>query len=159
MPLFFAIAAAASGNLFPMRLKSSNIFAPPLEWNIGLMSSRSLRESSPTFGVRIAITGRFALIASSCKFSAVKHSRTSVNARQPQIRLVDPIQPDRLVIIHARKRRLDRMTPPRQTPPSRNPSTTSHTRSGCGYVISKSICVNSGWRSARKSSSRKQRTI
>src|SRR5882762_285378 len=39
----------------------------------------------------------------------------------------------------------------------RNPSTASHTRSGCGYDISKSIWVNSGCRSARKSSSREQR--
>ena len=41
----------------------------------------------------------------------------------------------------------------------RNPSTTRKTVSGRGKLISRSICVNSGWRSARRSSSRKQRTI
>ena len=38
-------------------------------------------------------------------------------------------------------------------------SITSKMRSCCGNDISRSICVNSGWRSARRSSSRKQRTI
>ena len=60
-PVFVAIFATASGNDFSKRLKSSNSFAPSLRSpNIGLISSRSLRESSPTFGMRIATTGRFA---------------------------------------------------------------------------------------------------
>src|ERR1043166_8676924 len=50
-------------------------------------------------------------------------------------------------------------TPAAENAAPRNPSTTSNTRSGCGKLISRSIWVNSGWRSARKSSSRKQRTI
>jgi hypothetical protein len=70
----------------------------PLEWNISLMSSRSLPRNSPTLGVRTAMSGRFALIASSSRFFRVKHSRTSVPFRQAHVRLVDAIEPDSLVI-------------------------------------------------------------
>ena len=50
------------------------------------------------------------------------------------------------------------------TPISRNaaasaPSTTSKTISGVANDISRSTCVNSSWRSARRASSRKQRAI
>ena len=56
----------------------------------------------------MAITGRFALMASSCKIlrrEAVAHVG---ECGQTQIGLVDAVEPDGLVIIHARKRRLDR---------------------------------------------------
>src|ERR1700723_531633 len=74
---FAEIFAAASGKFFSIRLKSSNTFAPPLEINSGLMASRSARESSPTFGMRIATTGKFVFNASCCRFSAAKQSFTS----------------------------------------------------------------------------------
>src|ERR1019366_9360718 len=77
--------AAASGCLFSMRLKSSNTRAPPFDTNSGLISSRSLRESSLTCGMRMAITGRSLLMASPSRSEGAKQSATSVKAGGDEI--------------------------------------------------------------------------
>ena len=50
-------ATTAEGKLFSRRLRSSISFAPRRPSKSGLFSSRSLRESSPTFGTRTSTTG------------------------------------------------------------------------------------------------------
>ena len=71
------------------------------------MSSRSLRESSPTLGVRMAITGRFGLIGQLLQILR-RETIAHVGERgQAQVRLVDAVEADGFVIIHAREWRLD----------------------------------------------------
>ena len=90
--------------------------------------------------------------------SAVNAARTSTIAGKSHVRLVAAIEPHGIVVTHARERRLDLVSRGFERG-RQKPSTTSQTRSGWGYDISRSIWVNSGCRSARRSSSRKQRTI
>jgi len=77
-----------------MRLKSSNIFAPPLEWNMGLMSFALFARELPTFRSadcdqrQVGIDGQFLK-----NFPAVKHSRTSLKAGRRRSGLVDAVEP------------------------------------------------------------------
>ena len=68
-----------TGKDFSRRLRSSMyLTAPFFESKSGLFSSRSLRESSPTHGMRSATTGSSGLIARVASSSSVKAARTSV---------------------------------------------------------------------------------
>src|SRR5260370_1324619 len=90
-----------------MRLKSSKTRAPPLETNIGLMSSRSFLDNSPTLGVRMAITGRSLLMASCSRSAGRKATRPIVEPGQGKVGLGDPAFPDGIVVVHAREGRFD----------------------------------------------------
>ena len=79
-------------------------------------------------------------------------------SRQTQIGLVRAVLLHRLVVGNARKRR-GQLYARSGKARGQKFSTTANTCSRRGKLISRSTCVNSSWRSARKSSSRKQRAI
>ena len=90
-----------------MRLKSSKIFAPPLAWNMRLdvvaLLARKLADLGRADGDywQIRIDRQFLQILGR---EAVAH----VGKRgQPQIGLVDAVQADGFVVVHARKGRFD----------------------------------------------------
>ena len=142
--LDWRIFATASGKDFSSRLMSSKSLGPSALPKSGRRSSRSLRESSPTFGMRTATMGSS---ASSCKRLLLLGGESVADVghrRQAKVGLVDAVQTDRLVVGHLRERRFEIRIRRVLNAALRKPSTTSKTVSCCGKVISRSICVNSG---------------
>ena len=100
---FSRIFATASGNDFSRRLKSSKTLASLRSPKSGLMSSRSLRESSPTFGMTMATIGSSGSMLSVARFSGAKAVAHIGHRGQAHVGLVDAVLADGVVVGHARE--------------------------------------------------------